>query len=343
MSISRRNFLKNMGMSAVAFSVAPTSILASSKTKNKKVKTPVILNNRPAVDQRKFTSPVIENIINEFNGKIKDPDLQLLFTNCFPNTLDTTVFFEEKNGKPSTYIITGDIDAMWLRDSSAQVWPYVRFVNDCPKIDSMVQGVINKYTDCIHFDPYANAFNNEPKGSEWETDHTDMKPELHERKWEIDSLCYTIRLAHGYWKKSGKTTPFDNNWLDAQKIIYKTFKEQQRKENQGPYKFTRTTDKVEDSVPCRGYGNPVNPVGLIVSIFRPSDDATILPFLVPSNYFAVVSLRQVAEMAQEIHKDNQFAAQCREMADEVENALQKYAVKKDDTSGDILAFEVDGF
>ncbi|MDO5570141.1 MAG: glycoside hydrolase family 125 protein [Bacteroidales bacterium] len=344
MSISRRKFLKNLGMSAMAFSVMPSTVLASQpKNKTKVDAKTLFLDKRPAQAERKFVSTIIEQTIKDFNKTVKDQELQWLFSNCFPNTIDTTVFYEEKNGKPFTYVITGDIDAMWLRDSSAQVYPYVSFVSKDKKLDKMIQGVINKHTECVHFDPYANAFNNAPVGSHWETDITDMKPELHERKWEIDSLCYTIRLSYGYWKQTKNKEPFDDKWLEAQKIIYRTFKEQQRKENKGPYSFLRNGDRVEDSQPCHGYGNPINPVGLIVSAFRPSDDATILPFLVPSNFFAVVSLRQSAEMVEEIFNDKSFASDCRAMAKEVEDALYKYAVKKDEVSGDILAFEVDGF
>ena len=80
------------------------------------------------------------------------------------------------------------------------------------------------------------------------------------------------------------------NWIVA------TFREQQRKHGQGPYHFQRKTEVASDTAPNGGYGNPVKPVGLICSIFRPSDDATIYPFLIPSNYFAALSLHQLAEI-----------------------------------------------
>ena len=101
------------------------------------------------------------------------------------------------NGKPDTYVITGDIDAMWLRDSTAQVWPYLPFVKEEPRLGQLVEGVIRRQTKNILLDPYANAFyKDDTKVSEWKkTDITDMKPGTHERKWEIDSLCYPIRLG----------------------------------------------------------------------------------------------------------------------------------------------------
>ena len=267
-----------------------------------------------------------------------------MFGNCFPNTLDTTVDFSVVNGKPDTYVITGDIDAMWLRDSSAQVYPYLSLMKEDAHLQQMIAGVINRQTRCILLDPYANAFYKDPnKISPWKTDLTEMKPGVHERKWEIDSLCYPIRLAHGYWKNSGDTSPFDDAWRNAILLTVKTFREQQRKHGRGPYRFQRRTQKQTDTLAGEGYGNPAKPVGLIFSMFRPSDDATTFPFLIPSNFFAVVSLRQAAEMLEQIHHDSDSAAQCRALADEVEKALRDYAVVNPLGFGNIYAYEVDAF
>lgn len=134
------------------------------------------------------------------------------------------------------------------------------------------------------------------------SDLTDMKPELHERKWEIDSLCYPLRLAYQYWKTTGDASIFDEEWIQAITNILRTFKEQQRKDGVGPYKFQRKTERALDTVTNDGLGNPVKPVGLIVSTFRPSDDATTLQYLVPSNFFAVSSLRKAAEILTTVNK-----------------------------------------
>jgi len=300
-------------------------------------------NKRPPFSERNFTSPAVEATITKMKKVIKDPQLAWLFENCFPNTLDTTVFFKMINGRPDTFVITGDIHAMWLRDSSAQVWPYLPFMKEDQKLQQLVAGVINRQTKCILIDPYANAFNEGPTGSEWDKDLTKMKPELHERKWEVDSLCYPIRLAFNYWKLTSDASPFDAQWKDAMHLVVKTFKEQQRKENKGPYSFGRTTSWSTDTVPGNGFGNPIVPVGLIVSIFRPSDDATIFPFLIPSNFFAVVSLRQLAIMSSRILNDEKFAAECDTLANEVEKALQKYAITNHLEFGKMYAYEADGF
>ncbi|MCU7694279.1 glycoside hydrolase family 125 protein [Haoranjiania flava] len=334
--MKRRDFVQKAGILGVGLAVNKFSFAAENQ------------NNFPTVrvpsSKRHFTSRSVEDAIKTFSSKVKDRELAWLFGNCYPNTLDTTVYYSEKKGKPFTYVITGDIDAMWLRDSSAQVYPYLEFVRRDAPLKKLIAGVINKQTEFILKDPYANAFYNDPdKKGEWFSDFTDMQPGVHERKWEIDSLCYPIRLAHGYWKETGDTAPFDTKWEEAIKATLKTFKEQQRKDGNGPYKFQRRTQNPTDSLPMHGYGNPVNPVGLIVSAFRPSDDASIFSFLVPSNFFAVTSLRQAAEMMSAIRKNTKLAGELLALAEEVEKALKEYAVFNHPKYGKIYAFEVDGF
>ena len=334
MNMNRRKFIQSTALIAAA-SVAP-KLWADEAATFPVVRTP------PA--KRKFTSAAVEKTIAEVQSKVGNRELAWMFGNCFPNTLDTTVDFEIIDGKPDTYVITGDIDAMWLRDSSAQVYPYLSLVKEDAKLQQLIAGVINRQTRCILLDPYANAFYKDAtKVSEWKSDFTDMKPGIHERKWEVDSLCYPIRLAYQYWKDTGDTAPFDEQWQKAIALTVQTFREQQRKNGQGPYHFMRRTEWQTDTVPGRGYGNPIKPVGLICSIFRPSDDATIFPFLIPSNFFAVVSLRQAAEMVETIRSDKSLADECRALADEVEKALNTFAVVNNSQGGRVYAYEVDGF
>ena len=333
---TRRNFLKTTSLAIAGISFSNPSFTKSFMLNS-------FISKRPPLSERKFVSEAIEAKIVEMKKTIKDEELAWLFENCFPNTLDTTVTYKFIGGKPDTFVITGDIKAMWLRDSSAQVWPYLDFIKKDNNLKDLIAGVINRQTKCILIDPYANAFNDGPGDSQWKNDITEMKPNLHERKWEIDSLCYPIGLAYGYWKTTNDVSVFDDDWKFAMKLVLKTFKEQQRKDGKGPYRFMRETAWATDSLPLGGYGNPVNPVGLIVSSFRPSDDATIFPFLVPSNYFAVVSLRQLAEIFTYVIKDKTFADECTSLADELEEALSKYAVTEHLNFGKIFPYEVDGF
>ena len=301
-------------------------------------------SNRPKEKQRLFRSTAVEKEIVRVQKLLKNRKLSWMFANCFPNTLDTTVHFRKgSDGKPDTFVYTGDIHAMWLRDSGAQVWPYVQLANNDAQLKEMLEGVIRRQFLCINIDPYANAFNDGPTGGNWMTDLTDMKPELHERKWEIDSLCYPLRLAYQYWKVTGDSSIFDGEWMKAITAILKTFKEQQRKDGVGPYRFQRKTERALDTLNNDGLGAPVKPVGLIVSAFRPSDDATTLQYLVPSNFFAVSSLRKAAEILTEVNKETSLAKECTDLAAEVEAALKKYATYNHPEFGTIYAFEVDGF
>ena len=301
-------------------------------------------SQRPAEKDRLFRSDAVEAKIVEVQGLLTNPKLAWMFSNCFPNTLDTTVHFREnEDGSPDTFVYTGDIHAMWLRDSGAQVWPYVQLADKDEHLREMIAGVITRQFKLINIDPYANAFNDGPTGGEWMSDITEMNPNVHERKWEIDSHCYPVRLAYHYWKTTGDESVFGQDWLDAIRNILKTFREQQRKDGPGPYSFMRKTERQLDTKCCNGYGNPVNPVGLIVSSFRPSDDATTYDFLVPSNFFAVTSLRKAAEILDEVNGEKALAKECRTLADEVEKALKKHAVVRHPKYGKIYAFEVDGF
>ncbi|RYE34361.1 MAG: metal-independent alpha-mannosidase, partial [Sphingobacteriales bacterium] len=229
--MKRRKFIQNTGALGAGLLVSKLSFASEFQ------EFPTV---RVAAAKRHFTSVAVENAIKTFQAKVADKELGWLFENCFPNTLDTTVTYSLKNGRPDTYVITGDIDAMWMRDSSAQVWPYLQFANEEQKIKDLIAGVINRQTQYILKDPYANAFYNDPtKIGEWKNDKTEMKPGVHERKWEVDSLCYPIRLAYHYWKKTNDKSPFDNDWKKAIALVLKTFKEQQRKEGKGPYRFQR--------------------------------------------------------------------------------------------------------
>ena len=302
------------------------------------------VTRRPAEGERLFRSHIIEQKIAEVKQQLSQaPYLAWMFENCFPNTLDTTVHYSvTDDGDDDTFVFTGDIHAMWLRDSGAQVWPYVQFAREDEELRRMIRGTILRQLKCICIDPYANAFNMGPTGSEWESDLTKMNPYLHERKYEIDSLCYPLRLAYEYWRVTGDDSIFGDLWMEAVAKILQTFREQQRKDGPGPYRFQRKTAVQYDTMSHNGYGNPVKPCGLIASAFRPSDDSTVLLYLIPSNFMAVSSLRKAAEIIGR-SGPHPLADECRVLADEVAAALQQYAVYQHPKYGLIYAFEVDGF
>lgn len=333
---SRRQFLQSSTLIGTGLLLHPSFSFATSSH---------FTSNRPPLAQRKFTSNAVEETIAQIKSQLPNKELGWLFENCFPNTLDTTVDHETINGEPDTYVITGDIDAMWLRDSTAQVWPYLSLMKKDPALQTLIKGVINRQMNCILLDPYANAFYKDfNKISEWKDDITKMQPGIHERKWEIDSLCYPVRLSYGYWKQTGDTSLFNARWKEAMKRIIQTFTEQQRWKNNGPYNFQRTTAWATDGVPLSGYGYPVKPCGLIVSTFRPSDDCTLLPFLIPSNMFAVEILGKMAELLKlPSVNDPALATKAIMLQQEVKKALQEHGIMQHPKFGRIIAFEVNGY
>lgn len=336
MQLSRRSMLLAGGAAALHSAARPLSGLAQAQSSA----------GRPAPAARRFSSPAIESVIKETTRRIADPRLATMFEQCFPNTLDTTVFFEQQNGVPDTFIITGDIDAMWLRDSSSQVWPYLPFARQDARLQAMLQGVVRRHARLILIDPYANAFMRTPSDPplSWAVhDDTTMLPGVAERKWEVDSLCHVVRLAHGYWQNTGDNTPFDATWKASAWKILQTFREQQRRNGPGPYKFQRASRVPSDTLPLGGYGNPARPVGLIFSMFRPSDDACIFPLFIPANLFAVQALSFLSELAHKAAQDDRLAQACDDLAGEVRSALTAHGTVQHGALGSIWAYEVDGY
>jgi len=345
--ISRRAALRLAGaggLSLLGARAAPSATLFATSSATPQAK--VFESRRPPPGQRRFVSRTVDAALTDLRRRIGDPELAWLFENCLPNTLDTTVSLGRFEGKPDAFVITGDIDAMWLRDSSAQVWPYLAFAREDADLRRLFQGVIHRQARCILIDPYANAFLQDPNAHtqlKWAVgDLTEMRPGVSERKWELDSLCWPIRLAHGYWRASGDVAPFDAQWAEAMRVVVRTLREQQRKTGPGPYQFQRKAEAATETLVLGGYGAPTRPVGLIHSMFRPSDDACVYPFLVPANLFAVVSLRQLAEMANAVLHDAALANEAKALADEVAAALRRHARVRT-PQGEVWAYEVDGF
>jgi meiotically up-regulated gene 157 (Mug157) protein len=303
-------------------------------------------SRRPAPADRRFTSPAVEREIARISALIADPELRWLFANCYPNTLDTTVKMGLVDGKPDAFVITGDIPCLWLRDSSAQLNPYLPLLRQDPKLRELFRGLIARQARSILIDPYANAFMEDPGAKTnlpWALqDETEMKPGVAERKWEVDSLCYPIRLASSYWHATGDRTPFDASWAESARAIVRTLREQQRKHGPGPYRFRRAASQPTETL-LWGEGNPTRKIGLIHSGFRPSDDACLYPFLIPANLFAVTALRALARLAEETRGDARLAADAAALAQEVDAALGRHGTMRLPDGREVWAYEADGF
>ena len=307
---------------------------------------PALVSKRPPVAERRFVSKVVEAEITRISKLIADPTLRWMFGNCYPNTLDTTVLsLGEVNGKPDAFVITGDIPCLWLRDSAAQLRPYLHLVKRDPALGRLFRGLIGRQARSILIDPYANAFMQDPSAKtnlSWALkDDTEMKPGVAERKWEIDSLCYAIRLAYGYWRETGDVTPFDAEWKASARLIVKTFREQQRKDGLGPYGFRRSAPEPTETL-YRGYGLPTRPNGMIHSGFRPSDDACLYEQFVPANLFAMTTLRELATLSNAVGEPA-LAQDATALAAEVEGALKQHGTMTLPSGEHVWAFEVDGY
>ena len=335
--LSRRDVIAGIG-GLIGFSaLAPAGAFAQG----------AFVSKRPAESARRFRSKAVDAAIESIAAKMRDRELAWLFSNCLPNTLDTTVTFTNGAEGPDTVVVTGDIPAMWLRDSSAQVWPYLPFIAADTELARLIEGVIRRQTRCILTDPYANAFMPDLASREplsWsKTDHTEMKPGVGERKWEVDSLCYPVRLAHEYWRITHDTKPFGENWARAMHTVVETFKAQQRMTSRGPYSFQREAFSPYDTLSEDGYSNPGRPIRLIHSGFRPSDDACIYPFNLPGNFFAVKTLERIEEMLTEIARDHAAASEASRLRSEIMGALDEHSRMHHPTAGQIWAYEIDGF
>ena len=297
--------------------------------------------SRPAPPDRAFYSQNLDHYLEEVAQKIPDQRLRNLFINAFSLTLDTTAYYQEIDNQPLSYIITGDIAAMWLRDSTAQIWHYLPLMKRAPEIQRLIAGLINRQAQCILKDPYANAFYDRETLGIHALDLTAMKPGVHERKWELDSLCYHLRLSIAYWDLTHDKKTYDQSWRDSFTLILETMIVQQRKTNHGPYLFDRVTENPNDTLSNQGRGPSYAPTGMIASSFRPSDDACELPFNIPANLFARKVLRDIQRVLIEIELDD-FDEEIDGLVLDISKGLAEFATVDHPPFGTIFAYEVDG-
>lgn len=260
-----------------------------------------------------------------------------MFRRCFLSTAETTVSMED-NGE--TFVITGDIPAMWLRDSTAQVLHYVRFAKD-EVIAALIEGLIARQVRYINLDPYANSFNREPNGARYSDDRPPQIPWVWEQKYEIDSLCYPMLLAYRYQEQTGSSAFLSPAFHQAMRNIVRVFATEQRHETDSPYRFERDNCPPSDTLTRDGKGAEVAYTGMTWSGFRPSDDACRYGYLVPANLFAVNALTWIAGFAQELI-DPGLASQAKHLAGEIRQGVERHARVTHPNHGEIYAYETDG-
>nr|WP_317427287.1 glycoside hydrolase family 125 protein [uncultured Blautia sp.] len=284
----------------------------------------------------------MDNFLNTLREQAAEiPELMDVFVNCYTNTLNTTVKRMENN---MTHVITGDIPAMWLRDSAAQLRPYIFLAKENEEIRELIAGLVRRQFMCITIDEYANAFNEAPNGACWEKDDPNQNPWVWERKFEVDSLCYPLQLAYLLWKNTGCTTQFEGEFQAGVEKILEVFTTEQYHEEKSHYRFNRNNGYYRDTLSRDGKGALVKSgTGLIWSGFRPSDDACTYGYLIPSNMFAVVALGYLEEMEREIFHNEELAERAKALKEEIQEAIETIGKTFTEEFGMVYAYETDGY
>ena len=284
------------------------------------------------------TKPVFDQLSGMGRTKLAG-----MYRNCFRSTWDTTL--QRSDG--TVFLVTGDIPAMWLRDSSAQVYHYVPHARKYPEVREAILGLLERQFRYIVLDPYANAFNREANDRRNHLDDTswteEARPWIWERKYEVDSLCYPIRLSHHFWKTTGDASWCNGTFLQAAEQILTVWETEQRHMEKSPYHFSRVCRRPTDTLCNGGMGATVSYTGMTWSGFRPSDDACTYGYLIPANFFAAKSLEQMAEMLDALRPEAaELSARARKLRGQIQAGLTQYAVFDQPEFGPVYAYEVDG-
>ncbi len=278
---------------------------------------------------------------DEITAKLEEkyPQFAPFFKGCFLNTIETTVTKLDDGGY---FVITGDIPAMWLRDSASQLTHYIRFANEDEDLKTIIRSVIERHAQFVCLDPYSNAFNAVAKSC-WSKDQTNFYHELiWERKYEVDSLCASIFLAHQYYAQTLDESIFTENFYEMIRNIVEVFKNEQNHQQKSEYFFHRPDAPATDTLPCEGKGNPVAYTGMTWSGFRPSDDRCLYNYLIPSNMMAVCALKKAAELINVGYEDTKLESECRSLAFDIDEGIKAHGVHEHQKFGKIYAYEVDG-
>lgn len=287
------------------------------------------------IENREFIQQAKARVIQQ-TGSTK---IAATLEHALANTLDTTL----QRGDHGIFVITGDIPAMWLRDSTCQMRPYLLFCQQHPELQQMISAVIQQQLFFITLDPYANAFNRQPNAAGHKSDLTAMQPQVWERKYEIDSLCYPLQLAWQFWKITGSVSHFTETFSRACWQILDLWQTEQHHTARSPYRFQRPNPPaVTDTLGYDGKGAPVNYTGMTWSGFRPSDDACDWGYLVPANFFATVVLGYMAEIARDVLHDNSLCRKAAALKAAILEGINNHAVVQHPQYGEMYCYETDG-
>ena len=334
--------------------------------------------SRPPPECRTFNLPSMEKLIERMKGIIKDPDLFRLFENSYPNTLDTMIKWrgyakvtneageEVTTDQELAYIITGDINAMWLRDSASQIYSYLPLLEastDPDSLASLWRGLINTHSSYIIISPYCNSFQPPPESGVTPTNNSaftrhhpnppyDPK-KVFECKWELDSLASFLQVSTAYYQRTGDLAFFQKRqWIQAVSAAVDaagamrlgTYAADGKVEHSA-WTFTGWTNRGTETLSNDGLGNPTKENGMVRTAFRPSDDACIYQLLVPANMMWAKYLEEASLIMEKLDGEEakNLTTKMRDQAFGIRKGIDRDAVVHHRDFGDIWAYEIDGY
>ncbi|MEK6345286.1 MAG: glycoside hydrolase family 125 protein, partial [Curtobacterium sp.] len=270
-----------------------------------------------------------------------------LVEDALRRTLEDTITIDDDG---TAFVITGDIPAMWMRDSTTQMLPYLRLVaaasTEAPAAEELADvlvAVVRRQFASIAHDPYANAFNRGPTGAHYDDRDLCDDPEIWEQKYEVDSLAYPLQFAAAVHRATGRT---DHLGPDAHAVA-RTIVDQLRLEtdhDRSSYRFVRESPEPTETLVRDGRGSPVAVTGMTWCGFRPTDDACTYGYNVPENLHAASALGDLARLAKKVWDDPALAADATALRDGILRGVAEHGIvpHPHDPDARIYAYEVDG-
>lgn len=271
---------------------------------------------------------ILKGLVSQNRYRLAIGAIERLFTSTLTRVTDGSIF-----------VITGDIPAMWLRDSTWQIRPLLSAANDL-EIAQLIADVSRRQIEYVLIDPYANAFNPTPDGNCWHKDFPNQSPWVFERKFELDSLAAVLDLAIMLYLQSGFTNHLTARFNEAVTVILDLL---EREQNHDPktYNFERKGVRDFDYLSHDGYGSPVGYTGMVWSGFRPSDDACKYGYLIPANAHMAKVLKQLAELPNQVFSDQASKKRALKISQEINIGIAKFG-KVEFEGNQIFVYECDG-
>ncbi|MEL4505097.1 glycoside hydrolase family 125 protein [Luteococcus sp. H138] len=293
----------------------------------------------PVPDEVRAAVEEVGSLIGQRTGR---PEWGRMYVHLMLDTWRRTL----QPGPDGVFVVTGDIPAMWLRDSAAQMRPWLALAPECEVVAEMLRGVVRMQWRLVRHDPYANAFNHGPVGG---TPHLldnhlltrRADPWIWERKYELDSLGLPLLLAHQLQQATGDSAHLDWGVHSGFADVVALWRREQDHDH-SRYRFVRldavVRGRTHDSLPRLGHGAPVARTGMTWQGFRPSDDACRFGYNIPAQLLAVHVLRLGARWCDELWHDADLATEAHGLADEIEAGVAAHGMLPDGS----FAYEVDG-